>query len=163
MQKEITKCKSIKNYVKTLCNYLTLDDELTLPALISLLVTIAQTQYTELIKIQLELCLAHSIGDIRDRLILYLSQLNVSNTSHINTEELQDYLKINKEELINLNERYIIKFAAYKQNGAEVPYHISDINYSCLSLIKSAWPRYTAYMEFIYAFLQRQVKWFEQV
>ena len=114
MQKEITKCKSIKNYVKTLCNYLTLDDELTLPALISLLVTIAQTQYTELIKIQLELCLAHSIGDIRDRLILYLSQLNVSNTSHINTEELQDYLKINKEELINLNELLAIDFKSIK-------------------------------------------------
>ena len=40
-----------------------------------------------------------------------------------------------KIELLNDNKRYIVKFAAYKQNGLEIPYHVSE--YIACRVIKS--------------------------
>lgn len=117
------KCGEIKDCVRVLCNCLTLDDELSLPALVSLLATVAKgrEEFTELIRLQLELCLAHAIGDIRDQLVSHLKELKGGDGGKgkvecdVNVEELEDYLKIHKEELRNSHELLAIDFAGIKK------------------------------------------------
>ena len=39
--------------------------------------------------------------------------------------------------------------------------NLKDLDLSCLATIKRSWPQYTLYIDFVYKYIERQVRWFE--